>query len=642
MFCCLFCHNILYEPTTLICGHTFCKTCFLEQNERLCKVCKQSHQEDKYPIKLDVLLCGQLQKYFPFAYKASKFRTQGNSMFNEKNYAEAIKFYSKAMEFVPLNNLNMSIESAKEYFEDAVKQEDETCHLHPMWPMVRTKSCFRRGYAMMLAGKYKDALLSFLQCLSLDSDLSSATKILAKVFQNILKPIPASEGLTCSETINKEIESKVYACTASPIASHGFDDLSLAISMSLHQVDCLSSTEFKNFISSEDISQTSEEKGVACEAASETIEFTKNKDTDELCKVYTQRKRRHSEPIIGNLSSPTISVKMKSSKTSLRGEQNVVPDNLLNHSDYDCILCFRLLHEPVTTPCGHTFCKGCLNRCLDHKPQCPLCKDSLTEFLAEKNLSVNILVTKILKQYFEKDVQEREETYVKELTEFRGACSREEKETVIPIFICTISLPSIPCPLYIFEPRYKLMMRKCVESGSKQFGMCIPIQGNGIILNNILIVFYRFSEYGCMLEIQEVLVLCDGRSAIKTIGMRRFKVISRSMRDGYNTGKVQFIKDEELQDDEIDEVTELQQSIYEQAADWFNRQRSRFRSQVIEHYGTMPALPESLQGLSDGPDWIWWIIAITPMFDHEKLQCLSMRTIRERLLFIQRSILQNH
>lgn len=39
----------------------------------------------------------------------------------------------------------------------------------------------------------------------------------------------------------------------------------------------------------------------------------------------------------------------------------------------------RLFYEPVTTPCGHTFCLKCLERCLDHNPHCPLCKEKLSE-----------------------------------------------------------------------------------------------------------------------------------------------------------------------------------------------------------------------------------------------------------------------
>lgn len=39
----------------------------------------------------------------------------------------------------------------------------------------------------------------------------------------------------------------------------------------------------------------------------------------------------------------------------------------------------RLLFEPVTTPCGHMFCLKCLERCLDHAPHCPLCKEKLSE-----------------------------------------------------------------------------------------------------------------------------------------------------------------------------------------------------------------------------------------------------------------------
>lgn len=48
----------------------------------------------------------------------------------------------------------------------------------------------------------------------------------------------------------------------------------------------------------------------------------------------------------------------------------------------------RLFYEPVTTPCGHTFCLKCLERCLDHNSNCPLCKENLSEVSPLHILSV--------------------------------------------------------------------------------------------------------------------------------------------------------------------------------------------------------------------------------------------------------------
>ena len=52
-----------------------------------------------------------------------------------------------------------------------------------------------------------------------------------------------------------------------------------------------------------------------------------------------------------------------------------------------------------------------------------------------------------------------------------------------------------------------------------------------------------------MLEVRDVHFFPDGRSLVDTVGGRRFRVLSRGKRDGYNTAKVEF-----LQDDPIDEM----------------------------------------------------------------------------------------
>lgn len=53
----------------------------------------------------------------------------------------------------------------------------------------------------------------------------------------------------------------------------------------------------------------------------------------------------------------------------------------------------------------------------------------------------------------------------------------------IPIFVCTVAYPGMPCPLHVFEPRYRLMMRRCVETGTRKFGMCTYEHGKGYVVN---------------------------------------------------------------------------------------------------------------------------------------------------------------
>lgn len=48
---------------------------------------------------------------------------------------------------------------------------------------------------------------------------------------------------------------------------------------------------------------------------------------------------------------------------SLLGRRNhATPERT---DEFDCTLCLKLLYEPITTPCGHSFCRSCLFQSMD-------------------------------------------------------------------------------------------------------------------------------------------------------------------------------------------------------------------------------------------------------------------------------------
>jgi hypothetical protein len=73
--------------------------------------------------------------------------------------------------------------------------------------------------------------------------------------------------------------------------------------------------------------------------------------------------------------------------------------------EYECQICMDLLIEPVTTVCGHTFCKICLIRYLKTTLNCPMCRKPILqsrESLSKNILLENLIKSKYLKYYDEK------------------------------------------------------------------------------------------------------------------------------------------------------------------------------------------------------------------------------------------------
>ncbi|XP_060790069.1 zinc-binding protein A33-like [Neoarius graeffei] len=55
--------------------------------------------------------------------------------------------------------------------------------------------------------------------------------------------------------------------------------------------------------------------------------------------------------------------------------------SLLSEEQLRCSICLDVFTDPLTTPCGHNFCKSCLTQCWEKSQHCycPLCKEKFTK-----------------------------------------------------------------------------------------------------------------------------------------------------------------------------------------------------------------------------------------------------------------------
>uniref|UniRef100_A0A8C6UJC4 E3 ubiquitin-protein ligase TRIM39-like n=1 Tax=Neogobius melanostomus TaxID=47308 RepID=A0A8C6UJC4_9GOBI len=66
-----------------------------------------------------------------------------------------------------------------------------------------------------------------------------------------------------------------------------------------------------------------------------------------------------------------------------------------SEDEFRCSICLDLFRNPVTTPCGHNFCKTCItvNWDLNYPHECPLCKEC---FYSRPTLKTNTLVSEMV------------------------------------------------------------------------------------------------------------------------------------------------------------------------------------------------------------------------------------------------------
>ncbi|KAJ4350193.1 uncharacterized protein N0V89_008814 [Didymosphaeria variabile] len=315
--------------------------------------------------------------------------------------------------------------------------------------------------------------------------------------------------------------------------------------------------------------------------------------------------------------------------------------------ELDCHVCYNMMLDPTTTSCGHTFCRRCLVRVMDHSSICPVCRRGLHIPASLQNKPSNTLLNALLNGLCPELVEARHRAV--EAEEQGG-----DDDLNTPLFVCTLSLPTMPTFLHVFEPRYRLMMRRCVE-GNRQFGM-VMYNRNSAPQGDMGST--QFLEYGTLLEIVNLELLRDGRSFVETRGIGRFKIRRHGMLDGYHVARVERVEDLSLAEEGLLEQSETTvanefaqryqqdnpdmplpldvainrfstQELLDNCMTFIRQMRDAsapwLSARIVQVYGEPPEDPALFP---------YWFASVVPIAEEEKYSLLRTTRVRERLKIV--------
>eukprot|EP00102_Acyrthosiphon_pisum_P022298 XP_016659508.1 PREDICTED: LON peptidase N-terminal domain and RING finger protein 2 isoform X2 [Acyrthosiphon pisum] len=571
-FVCCICNLVLREPVTLLCGHTCCWRC---GGGTACKplVCHKCGMRTPFQPHVDVLVKSLVEKLWPMQLRASELLDEGKALYRQGNIHSAlIKFnqaYCTGGENYDLLNVRSRTLLKLGLNENALSDAVRVVQIKPNW----SKGHFTRGMALFSLERYQEALLEFSLSAVLGENQQKLQSQINEVLQRLLT-------IYSNETEDLDLDGW------NPISHSYFRSyLNTFINRSNVFDNSSNSLKVKSFVNEST--------------------FMKK----QLCEISTITE------LVQHIFVEIMQTKHYTSNVLINNTLDV-DKSLLDETDFNCVLCCEMLRNPVTTPCGHTYCLDCLEHNFDYSFHCPLCLTSLPPTLALSNKNTSEFVNELIGCKYAKNGPMQTVNWKPEA---------ENDSTYLPVFVCTNAFPSVSCPLHVFEPRYRLMIRRCIESGTRRFAMisnCCPPM--------------KFAEFGTVLEIKDRIMMGNGCSILSTIGMRRFKVLVRKEHDGYDMATVQYIQDEKVPPKKLVELYKLHDDVRRRGLAWFDDFRSEIKSEILRTVGYPPSTEPNWEELSDGPAWTWWLLSLLPLGQNAHVDLLANTSIEVRLKVINK------
>ncbi|KAK6148575.1 hypothetical protein DH2020_019487 [Rehmannia glutinosa] len=307
---------------------------------------------------------------------------------------------------------------------------------------------------------------------------------------------------------------------------------------------------------------------------------------------------------IDSQSNPLLNLERSTTNMFMR-RSHVKPQRT---DDYDCTLCLKLLYEPITTPCGHSFCRSCLFQSMDRGNRCPLCRTVL--FISPRTCAISVTLNNIIQKNFPEEYAERK--------------SENDSLTnlgvdLLPLFVMDVILPCQKFQLNIFEPRYRLMVRRIME-GNRRMGMAVVDSSTGSI-----------ADYACEVEITDFVPFGLSNYWAQVESRRRCRVIRNWDQDGYRIAEVEWVQDTyPPEGTERNDLLEMTQKAAEFASQWIKdaqeaAQGDRVRlAELFKAEGLMPPT-------RDPERFSFWLATLTNRRPSERLDLLRIRDTKERI-----------
>ncbi|XP_034047880.1 E3 ubiquitin-protein ligase TRIM21-like [Thalassophryne amazonica] len=111
---------------------------------------------------------------------------------------------------------------------------------------------------------------------------------------------------------------------------------------------------------------------------------------------------------------------------------------LLSKDQFFCSICLDVFTNPVSTSCGHNFCKKCITECWETRGtcQCPICKKV---FDTTPELQVNIFISEMVDQFKQKVSSSSEQRSAEPGEVLCDVCPEDKLKALKSCLVCLMS-----------------------------------------------------------------------------------------------------------------------------------------------------------------------------------------------------------